>query len=143
MKNSVMLLLIIFSISAFGQNADTVPSEKLVFTQVEQMPEFPGGINSLMAYLGSNIHYPKTAIENCATGTVYLKFIVEEDGTIGENVLVVKGVGYGCDEESVRVVSAMPKWTPGKQNGKPVSVYYTLPVKFALDDCTKKVKTDN
>lgn len=96
-----------------------------------EMPSFPGGINEMMRFLSNNIHYPQLAKEVGITGIVYVEFIVEKDGAIS-NIILVKEIGGGCDEEAVRVVSLMPGWEPGKQNGIPVRVKLTLPVKFSL-----------
>lgn len=109
----------------------------LVLGEVEEidMPEFPGGMDSLKSYLQENIHYPQEAKDAGIEGRVFLSFMVEEGGSITE-VKVMKGLGYGCDEEAVRVVSNMPKWKPGKnwRDGKPTRFAYNLPVKFMLDE---------
>jgi periplasmic protein TonB len=106
-------------------------AEEEIFTVVESMPEFPGGMGELMKYLATNIKYPPLAKESGIQGRVFINFVVEPDGSIS-NVKVLRGIGGGCDEEAVRVVEAMPKWKPGKQRGKPVRVSYNLPVKFTL-----------
>ena len=100
---------------------------------VEQMPNFPGGETELYKYLQKNIQYPASAKNSGITGTVYVRFIVDNKGKIS-NVTLLRGIGGGCDEEAIRVVKEMPDWTPGKQNGKSVPVYFTLPVKFILQD---------
>lgn len=101
-------------------------------TIVESMPSFPGGDDSLKAFLLKNLFYPKTSFAHGVHGTVYITFIVEEDGSIS-NVHVLKGVDDELDTEAVRVVSLMPKWIPGKKNGHARRVQFTLPVKFALN----------
>ncbi len=106
-------------------------SEAEIFTVVESMPSFPGGMGALMKYLAENIKYPPLAKESGIQGRVFINFVVEPDGSIS-NVKVLRGIGGGCDEEAVRVVERMPKWSPGKQRGKPVRVSYNLPVKFTL-----------
>lgn len=106
-------------------------SETEIFTVVESMPEFPGGMGELMTYLSKNIKYPALAKESGIQGRVFINFVVEIDGRITD-VKVLRGIGGGCDEEAVRVVQSMPKWKPGKQRGKPVRVSYNLPVKFTL-----------
>lgn len=104
-----------------------------VFTVVKQMPEFPGGINALMQYLGANIEYPEQAKKDSIQGRVFVSFIVEKDGTIDE-VKVLRGIGGGCDKESVRVIKSMPAWKPGlDENGVAVRVAYNIPIKFALN----------
>ncbi len=105
--------------------------EAEIFTVVEAMPEFPGGMGKLMSYLGNNIKYPPLAKESGIQGRVFINFVVEPDGKISQ-VKVLRGIGGGCDEEAIRVVEAMPKWKPGMQRGKPVRVSYNLPVKFTL-----------
>lgn len=103
-----------------------------VFTVVEQVPEFPGGMKALSQYLSQNLSYPTRAKKANVSGRVFIQFVVTETGEIRE-LRVLKGIGFGCDEEAVRVVSKMPNWIPGKQNGKTVSVQYNLPIQFALE----------
>ena len=105
--------------------------ETKVFDVVEQMPSFPGGQGALMSWLGSNIKYPVVAEENGVQGRVVCTFVVERDGSITD-VKVVRGVDPSLDKEAVRVLKAMPKWIPGKQNGSAVRVKYTVPVTFRL-----------
>jgi len=104
-----------------------------IFTIVEDSPEFPGGQDSLMSYLMNNIKYPHAAMEDAIQGTVYVTFVIETDGAVS-HVKVLRGIGGGCDEEAVRVVSSMPAWKPGYQRGKPVRVQFNLPIRFILDD---------
>lgn len=109
--------------------------EPEVFVIVEQMPEFPGGQGDLFKFLASNTKYPSMAKENGIEGTVYVGFVVMEDGSISK-VHIKRGLsggGAGIDEEALRVVKLMPKWKPGMQRGKNVRVAYTLPFKFKLD----------
>jgi protein TonB len=105
--------------------------ENKVFDVVEQMPSFPGGMGALMSWLSQNIKYPVIAAENGVQGRVIVQFVVEKDGSITD-VKVAKSVDPSLDKEASRVVSAMPKWTPGKQNGSAVRVKYTVPVTFKL-----------
>lgn len=100
---------------------------------VEQMPEFPGGTDAMMKFLSANIRYPSIATEMGITGRVILQFVVDKHGKIS-NVKVLRGIGGGCDEEAVRVVKLMPSWKAGRQNGKEVPVYFTLPVVFTLKE---------
>ena len=109
------------------------PAEEEILLAVEQNAEFPGGMNALMKYLQKNVQYPAAAQRANIGGKVVLQFVVERDGSIGE-VKIIKGVGWGCDEEAVRVVKSMPKWGPGKQNGRAGRVWYTLPVAYTLQD---------
>ena len=100
---------------------------------VEQVPEFPDGATAMFKWLSDNVKYPPIARENGIEGTVYVGFVVWKDGTI-QNVQVKRGIGGGCNEESLRVVNAMPTWKPGRQNGKAVNVAFTLPIKFKLEN---------
>ncbi|MBL7894855.1 MAG: energy transducer TonB [Bacteroidia bacterium] len=106
-------------------------SEDEIFTVVEEMPEFPGGSMNMKKYIQSNLVYPPSATKERISGKSFVKFVVNKDGTIG-SVQIIKGLSgcKECDDEAVRVVKSMPKWTPGKQSGKPVSVYYNIPITF-------------
>lgn len=106
-------------------------AETQIFTVVENEPEFPGGMEALYKYLAQNIKYPQLARDNNITGKVYVTFVVERDGSIA-NPKVLRDIGGGCGAEAIRVVKAMPKWTPGKQRGKAVRVQFNLPVNFNL-----------
>jgi protein TonB len=90
---------------------------------VEEMPEFPGGVQALYEFINSKIRYPAIARENGIEGTVYVQFVVGADGTVSQ-VEVLRGPGGGLNEEAMRVVGLLPKWKPGKQRGKAVPVYY-------------------
>lgn len=103
-----------------------------IFMYVEQMPEFPGGSGALRDFLDQNIQYPEKAKENGTQGRVIVKFVVRADGRI-TNAEIIRGIGDGCDEEALRVIGKMPLWKPGKQNGKAVDIFYTLPLTFQLD----------
>ena len=105
--------------------------ENVIFEVVEQMPTFPGGMSALMQYLSKNIKYPPVAEENGIQGRVICTFVVERDGSVSD-IRIAKGVDPSLDKEAIRVVSAMPKWIPGRQNGQSVRVKYTLPVTFRL-----------
>ena len=102
-----------------------------IFRSVEQMPQFPGGEAALMKYLQSHINYPPMAAENNVQGRVVVQFVVDKTGKVGE-VKVVRSVDKDLDREAVRVCKSLPKFTPGRQNGQAVSVWYTLPVTFKL-----------
>ena len=102
-----------------------------IFRSVEQMPQFPGGEAALMKYLQSHINYPPMAAENNVQGRVVVQFVVDKSGKVGE-VKVVRSVDKDLDKEAVRVCKSLPKFTPGRQNGQAVSVWYTLPVTFKL-----------
>ncbi len=115
-----------------GAVVEAAPVDEQIFTAVEQQPEFPGGTTEMYKYLNKNIKYPGAASRANVSGRVFLQFVVNIDGSITD-VEVVKGVGFGCDEEAVRVVKGMPKWKPGRQSGRAVRVKYTLPVNFQLE----------
>ena len=102
-----------------------------VFDEVDEMPQFPGGMAGMMQYLSQNIRYPQDAREAGAQGRVIVSFIVEKDGSIS-NARVAKSTYSSLDEEALRVVSAMPNWMPGKQDGQAVRVKYSVPVSFRL-----------
>lgn len=105
--------------------------EDVIHVTAEFMPEFPGGTAALMKYLGTNIKYPTISQEMGSKGRVIVQFVVDKDGTI-TNPEVVRGVDAYLDKEAIRVISSMPKWKPGVQNGKKVRVKYTVPVVFRL-----------
>lgn len=116
--------------------AQRMPSENRkeeLFSFVEQLPEFPGGPMAMNQFVSSHVVYPETARDNGISGKVVISFVVEKDGQIS-HVKVRQGLGYGCDEEALRVVQSMPNWSPGKQNGQTVRVQYTLPILFHLSD---------
>ncbi len=106
-------------------------SQPDVFDKVDEMPHFPDGMAGLMQYLSTNVRYPKDAKESGTQGRVIVSFIIEKDGSIS-NAKVAKPTYSSLDEEALRVVSNMPKWTPGKQNGQAVRVKYSVPVSFRL-----------
>ncbi len=104
-----------------------------IYQIVDQMPEFPGGTEALLKFVANNVKYPEKAKDEEISGRVFISFVIEKDGSVS-NVEVKRGIGGGCDDEAVRVVKAMPKWKPGKKDGKPVRVSYMLPVNFKLTD---------
>lgn len=101
-----------------------------IFTIVEQMPEFPGGMEALYQFLASNIKYPGGP-DDCVNGKVIVSFVIEKDGTVSD-AKVVRKLHPAFDEEALRVVKLMPKWEPGRQDGKPVRVQFNLPINFSL-----------
>ena len=114
---------------------ETTPNNEddKIFDIVEQMPSFPGGLSALQTWLASNVTYPAQAVENGIQGRVIVAFIVERDGTI-TNVRVAKSVDPSLDREALSVVKRMPRWNPGKQNGKAVRVKFSAPVTFKLQN---------
>ena len=134
----LMVVMVLLNGAAMSQTnqstdvkSDTISKERTVYPYAQVMPLFPGGEDALMKYLNKNLKYPKKAKDAGIQGMVFLSFLIEADGKVS-NIIVVKGIGNGCDEEAKRVVEAMPKWNPGKQDGKPVAVKLNLPIKFTL-----------
>lgn len=130
------IILISFLTSiCFALAAQNIPSKKdrkkTPFEKVEKMPEYPGGIPAMNNFILENIKYPENAKKDKITGVVHVKFIIQDDGSVSD-VMAVKKIGGGCDEEAVRVVKLMPKWSPGSNKGENVPVYMKLPVKFDL-----------
>ncbi len=111
---------------------EVAPREEAPFIVVEQQPEFPGGLAALGGFVQKNLKYPQQAIQASMSGRVYVSFVVNTDGSLTD-VQVVKGIGFGCDEEAMRVIRAMPRWKPGKQAGRAVRVRFNLPVAFTLE----------
>ena len=120
-----------FEYSGEDKSAPMDADTDQVFQVVEVNPEFPGGMEALIKYLSENIKYPEQAKKDKTQGKVYISFVVEKDGSVAD-AKVLRGIGGGCDEEALRVVNAMPKWTPGKQRNTPVRVQFNLPVAFKL-----------
>ncbi|MDO4715327.1 MAG: TonB family protein [Bacteroidales bacterium] len=102
-----------------------------VYDVVEQRPEFPGGEAALLAFINKNLRYPETAAEQEVQGTVKLRFVVLPNGSVGD-VRVIQSLHKDCDKAAVEVVKKLPRFTPGRQQGKAVSVWYTLPIRFRL-----------
>lgn len=110
------------------------PEREEILSFVEIMPEFPGGEAALFKYLKKNLMYPHMAQENGVGGTVFVQFVVSRDGSISDVKTVGAAKGAGLEEEAMRVVRKMPGWKPGKQNGKPVTVLYNLPIRFRIEN---------
>lgn len=133
MKKMILLsmMAVLCLLTANAQKTVVSQSNQSVYDQVEQMPEFPGGMPAMIEYLQTNIKYPKDAIKQNVGGRVMVMFVVEADGSLS-NVRVARKVFPSLDSEAVRVVKAMPKWKPGKEKGRPVRVNFTLPVVFTV-----------
>ena len=130
----VVPIVVMYGVQRFKHNAtQAVGNDDTVYhsTDVEQMPQFPGGEVALMKYIDSHINYPPKAAKNNIEGSVIVQFVVKKDGSIGE-VKVVHSLEKDLDKEAVRVVKSLPKFTPGRHDGQAVSVWYTLPVSFKL-----------
>ena len=111
--------------------AVSLTNKTQVFAYVEQMPSFPGGETALMKYIAENLRYPSAAQDQGIQGLVILRFVVTGTGDVGE-VQVIKSLDPSCDREAVRVVKSLPRFHPGRQQGKPVNVWFQLPVRFQL-----------
>jgi TonB family protein len=107
-------------------------NQEVIFTTVEEQPEFPGGVEKMYEYIGQNLVYPKTAQRDNIQGKVFVKFVVTKYGDIGQ-IKTLKGIGYGCEEEVARILANMPTWKPGEQDGEKVNVYFTMPIAFRLE----------
>lgn len=127
----LLLVSVCFTFQVHAQ-ADSVSTEVKTTTTLERKPSFPGGESEMFRYLADNVRYPLEAKDAGISGTVYAQFTVYKDGTI-KNVKILRGIGGGCDEEVIRVISHMPKWTPAMQRGKAISVAMNLPVSFKMD----------
>lgn len=128
LKVALMMLVLLFS---FMTSTAQTKKNDMVFDVVEVMPQYPGGQIAMLKYLMENIKYPEQAMKEGIQGRVTVRFIVEKDGSISD-VKPVLSVHPLLNKEAVRVVESMPKWTPGKHNGKPVRVRFNLPVMFKL-----------
>lgn len=128
LKVALMMLVLLFS---FMTSTAQTKKNDMVFDVVEVMPQFPGGQIAMMKYIMENMKYPEQAMKEGIQGRVTVRFIVEKDGSISD-VKPVLSVHPLLNKEAVRVVESMPKWTPGKHNGKPVRVRFNLPVMFKL-----------
>ena len=119
--------------------AQTDEVDDAVFVVVEKSPEFPGGDDSLYAFIGRNIKYPEAAKKNKIEGRVFVTFVIEKDGQVS-SAKILRDIGGGCGEEALRVVNSMPKWKPGTQRGNPVRVQFNLPILFQLQKQTSDSK---
>lgn len=128
---------VVSTVSQEGQKVTDEPppevesDEVMLFAAVEEKPSFPGGEEAFYKYLGKNLKFPDMEAEQGIKGTVWVEFVVDRNGGITETT-VARPVSPGLDKEALRVVKAMPNWNPGKQNGRPVKVRYTIPIKFSL-----------
>ena len=118
-----------------GKNATDAGSGDAILTPelLQKYPEFPGGMEAFANYLRKNLRYPERAVEAGASGKVYVSFVVEKDGHLTD-IKVIRGIGYGCDEEAARVLKKSPAWTPGIQNERAVRVLYTIPLHFQMGE---------
>lgn len=140
MKTKLLSLIIsLFACSLLV--AQEQPIQKVdvngVYLIPDKMPEYPGGVPAMMKFLSSNVKYPVEAQKNAISGRVIVQFVVMEDGTLSQ-AKVIRGVDPLLDEEALRVVKEMPKWTPGIVDGKTVKVKFTVPIMFSLQKNSSK-----
>ena len=115
-------------------------SNDSIYQVVEEMPQFPGGMDEMMHFVASNVKYPQDAIDEGKGGRVFVSFVVEKDGLVS-NVKVLRGVCESIDEEAARVVRGMPRWKPGMNDGKPVRVSFQIPIVFRIEEMDNESKT--
>lgn len=123
------------SVSSATITIDTPSSDKVSENPLkapDKMPEFPGGMQKLMTFIGENVKYPQEAIKNKTEGNVFVRFIISKTGKV-TNPQIIRGVSKELDEEALRVVSMLPDFIPGEDNGKKVPVEFTIPIKFKLN----------
>jgi protein TonB len=134
---TLLVLLALVAWSVAGAQADDTTGAGLVaygdtcVTTCEVMPIYPGGVEQLYAFLSANARYPKEARKHWIEGKVYVSFVIEKDGTVS-SVKLVRGVHPLLDNEAIRVVSTLERWTPGTQFGKPVRVQFSMPIIFTM-----------
>ena len=115
------------------EKADKLVKDKDgIYNRAEVMPVYPGGQDALQSYITDNLQYPEDALNSDVEGTVHIQFAIDEQGNVSNARVVGNKLGHGMEEEAVKVVSAMPKWTPGMIKGKKVKAWYTLPVTYSL-----------
>jgi len=132
MKFLVYIFLFLFVKVSFAQDNVLQEQKKDIYTVVEYMPEYPGGMTEMMKFIQTNIKYPQYCLERNIGGKSFLKFVVTPEGKI-ENVIILKSAGFEVmDNEALRVVRLMPNWKPGSQNGTNVPVYFNLPINFSM-----------
>ena len=130
-------------VSNENKSTKTVPvkDDAGVYKMVEQRPEFPGGMNALMQFIGKNLKYPSSAVAAGIQGRVVCQFIVSAEGKV-KDVKVIQGLSPELDAEAVRLIESMPDWIPGEQNGEKVNVYYTIPIRFKLEGKETPIETN-
>ena len=138
MRKLILLIQILFSTLQFISQVETVTNSDIkedsneeIFSVVEEQPQFPGGMEKLLEFLITNIKYPDLAVKQGIQGKVFVAFIVNKTGKI-RDAKIVRGVHESLDKEALRVISIMPNWTPGKQNGEAINCRFTLPISFKI-----------
>lgn len=135
MKRVLLILALLFTYVMVNAQSNTGSKEKTsnekIYDVVEMPPSFPGGQAALLAWIASHVNYPQKAMESRIEGRIIVGFVIECDGSVSQ-AKILHGVDPLLDDEAIRVVMGMPKWTPGRQNGKNVRVKYNVPVNFRL-----------
>ncbi len=135
MKRVLLILALLFTYVMVNAQNNTGSKEKTsnekIYDVVEMPPSFPGGQAALLAWIASHVNYPQKAMESRIEGRVIVGFVIECDGSVSQ-AKILHGVDSLLNKEAIRVVMGMPKWTPGRQNGKNVRVKYNVPVNFRL-----------
>jgi len=131
MAKPLIIFICFFYLSGF-LNLKAQQEDK-VFVMVEVPPEFPGGDNAMLEFFSDNSFFVEKPVSKSINGVIFVQFIIETDGSVS-NVKILKGLNPEVDEKLVKVISMMPKWTPGTQNGENVRVSFNIPVKFALSN---------
>lgn len=135
MKRVLFILALLFTYVMVNAQSNTGSKEKTsnekIYDVVEMPPSFPGGQAALLAWIASHVNYPQKAMESRIEGRIIVGFVIECDGSVSQ-AKIIRSVDPLLDDEAIRVVMGMPKWTPGRQNGKNVRVKYNVPVNFRL-----------
>lgn len=135
MKRVLFILALLFTYVMVNAQSNTGSKEKTsnekIYDVVEMPPSFPGGQAALLAWIASHVNYPQKAMESRIEGRIIVGFVIECDGSVSQ-AKIIRSVDPLLDDEAIRVVMGMPKWTPGRQNGKNVRVRYNVPVNFRL-----------
>lgn len=135
MKRVLLILALLFTYVMVNAQSNTGSKEKTsnekIYDVVEIPPSFPGGQAALLAWIASHVNYPQKAMESRIEGRIIVGFVIECDGAVSQ-AKIIRSVDPLLDDEAIRVVMGMPKWTPGRQNGKNVRVKYNVPVNFRL-----------
>lgn len=126
-----LITIVLAGVFSFGAYAQEGGSSHAIALSEREKPRYPGGDSELKKYLSLNLRYPNLALEQKIEGEVVIGFAINVDGSISD-IKILKGMGYGCDEEAIRVIKAMPEWQPARMKGKTIRVVYTLPVVFEL-----------
>lgn len=137
---SLLILSLMLLVHPAAAQHSPCDSLGVVYDSAEVAPQFPGGDEKMMTFIAERLRYPKLAIESGIQGYVYVGFIVNRDGCIS-NVKLARGIGGGCDEESLRVVKLMPRWKPGLIGGEAVRTQCYLPLRFYLGPGVEKNQT--